>query len=277
MLTKKSIKKGLRQVSALVEKNLYLATRFKTAFLLRFLNPIIQVLMPLIIFGTIFSISEDYNFGYWRSDNYILFMMLAFCIQFLRQIIDRFFQMLLQEKFWKTLQSFLVAPLNMFTYLVGLLVSELILISIPFIVFLLLAWILFPIPFMNFLLILLLFLAISLIFGSIGLLVSVFAITNESIGRISQLCLKFLFWLSCYSYPLQIFPVIIQYFIILNPLYYIFDLIRLSWYMAIDPEIALIYITPAHITIIILLTLMTPIIAIYLFNKLYKKYGISGY
>ena len=277
MLTKKSIKKGLRQVSALVEKNLYLATRFKTAFLLRFLNPIIQVLMPLIIFGTIFSISEDYNFGYWRSDNYILFMMLAFCIQFLRQIIDRFFQMLLQEKFWKTLQSFLVAPLNMFTYLVGLLVSELILISIPFIVFLLLAWILFPIPLINVLLVLLLFFSISLIFGSIGLLISVFAITNESIGRISQLLLTFLFWLSCYSYPLQIFPISIQYFILLNPLYYIFDLIRLSWYMAIDFETALIYITPAHITIIILLTLMTPIIAIYLFNKLYKKYGISGY
>ena len=86
-----------------------------------------------------------------------------------------------------------------------------------------------------------------------------------------------LFWLSCFSYPLQIFPGFLQNFILLNPLYYIIDIIRLTWLMGIEANLALTFITPAHIIIFAAFTIFLPIISVYLFNKFYDRFGISGY
>jgi len=277
MLSLTSLKRSLKQTMALVERNIFFETRFKLAFFTNFLGPIIQILMPLIIFGAIFNISVNYQFGYWNSENYMLFMLIAFCIQFLRQIIENFRVLFLREKFWKSLQALLVAPINRYVLLFGFLISEMILISIIFSAFFIIAAIVFPINFFNLLLVFLLFLCSAIIFGSIGLILGILVITREGTLRIFTLGLKILFWLSCFSYPLQIFPAFLQFFILLNPLYYIIDIIRLTWLMGIDANLALTFFTPAHIIILVLFTIFLPIISVYLFNKFYDRYGISGY
>jgi hypothetical protein len=63
----------------------------------------------------------------------------------------------------------------------------------------------------------------------------------------------------------------------INPLYYLFDLARLVWLFGLDPALAYNFLTPTHIIIVIIGLICLPIIAVYLFKKLYKKYGISGY
>jgi ABC-type polysaccharide/polyol phosphate export permease len=277
MLSLTSLKRSLKQTMALVERNIFFETRFKLAFLTRFLTPIIQIFMPLIIFGAIFNIREDYQFGYWKSDNYMLFILIAFCIQFLRQIIDNFRLLFLREKYWKSLQALLVAPINRYALLFGFLISEMILISIAFSVFFIIAAILFPINIFYLLLVFLLFLCSAIIFGSIGLISGILIIAKEGILRVFTLGLKILFWLSCFSYPLQIFPEFLHFFILLNPLYYIIDILRLTWLMGIDANLALSFFTPTHIIILVLSTIFLPIISVYLFNKFYDKYGISGY
>ncbi|MHA1374801.1 MAG: ABC transporter permease [Promethearchaeota archaeon] len=277
MVSPTSLKRSLKQTMALVERNIYFEIRFKGLLITRFFGPIIQILMPLIIFGVIFNLREDYQFGYWNGENYILFMLIAFCIQFLRQIIDNFRQLFLREKYWKSLQALLIAPINRYVLLFGFLISEMILISIAFLAFFIIAAILFSINIFTLLLVILLFLCSAIIFGSIGLIVGVLIITKEGILGVFTLGLRIIFWLSCFSYPLQVFPEIVQFFILLNPLYYIIDIIRLTWLMGIDAPLALTFITPTHIIILVLFTVFLPIISVYLFNKFYDRFGISGY
>jgi len=277
MLTRKSVRRNITQTSALIERNIFFEMRFKLVLFTSFLNPFIQILMPLIIFGAIFSISENYTFGYWAGENYLLFLLIAFCVQFLRRIVENFRQLFFREKFWKTLQALMVAPINRYVLLFGILISEMILISIPFIIFLIIALIIFPISILNLLIVLVLFFCLSIFFGSLGLIVGVLVVTKEGLYRIFKLGLSFLYWLSCVSYPLQIFPEIIQNIILLNPLYYFIDLIRLIWMMGIDYNLAISFLSPLHIFIVAIFTILLPILSVALFNVFYKKFGITGY
>jgi len=251
--------------------------RFKIVLLTSFLDPFIRILMPVIVFGAIFSISGDYSFGYWSGQNYLLFLLIAFCIQFLRRIVENFRQLFLREKFWKTLQALMVAPINQYVLLFGILISEMILLSIPFTVFLIVGLIIFPISILNLLIVLVLFFCLALFFGSLGLIVAVLIVTKEGTYRVVKIGLSFLYWLSCVTYPLQIFPEFVQNVIVLNPLYYFIDLIRIVWLMGIDYNLAISFLSPLHIIVVALFTILLPIFSVVLFNLFYKKFGISGY
>jgi len=277
MVSKKSLRINIKQVNALVERNLYLEVRFKLSIFSRYFAPFIQILMPLIIFNVIFTIREDYQFGYWTGLNFILFLFIAFCVQFLRKIVLNFSHLFNREKYWKTLQALMVAPVNRYVLLFGFLIAEIILISIPFIFFFIIAYILFPINIFYLFLVILSFLALATLFGSLGLILGILIITKEGIYSVFNLGLTLLFWLSCMSYPLQVFPEIIQTIILLNPIYYFIDLIRIFWLMGLDYNLAITFLTPVHIIIVVGSTIVLPIFSVYLFNTFYDKFGISGY
>jgi len=277
MVSKKSLGINIKQIKALVERNLYLEFRFKLLIFVRYFTPFIQILMPLIIFNVIFTIRDDYQFGYWTGLNFVLFLFIAFCVQFLRRIVLNFSDFFNREKYWKTLQALMVAPINRYVLLFGFLIGEIILISIPFIFFFIIAYILFPINIFYLFLVILSFLSIAILFGSIGLILGILIITKEGIYSVFNLGLTFLFWLSCMSYPLQVFPEIIQSIILLNPLYYFIDIIRIFWLMGIDYSLAITFLTPIHIIVVVGGTIIMPIISVYFFNTFYDKFGISGY
>ena len=178
MVSKKSFRTNIKQINALVERNLYLEIRFKTLIFTRYFTPFIQILMPLIIFNVIFTIREDYLFGYWNGLNFILFLFIAFCVQFLRKIVFNFSQLFNREKYWKTLQALMVAPVNRYVLLFGFLIAEMILVSIPFIVFFIIAYIIFPINIFSLFLVILSFLSISILFGCLGLILGILIITK---------------------------------------------------------------------------------------------------
>jgi len=277
MVSKKSLGINIKQIKALVERNLYLEMRFKLFIFTRYFTPFIQILMPLIIFNVIFTIREDYLFGYWTGLNFILFLFIAFCVQFLRKIVLNFSHLFNQEKYWKTLQALMVAPINRYVLLFGFLIAEMILISIPFIIFFIIAYILFPINIFYLSLVILSFLSISILFGCLGLILGILIITKEGIYSVINLGLTLLFWLSCLSYPLQIFPEIVQPIILLNPIYYFIDIIRIFWLMGIDYNLAITFLTPIHIIVVVGGTIILPIFSVYFFNTFYDKFGISGY
>jgi len=277
MVSKKSLGINIKQIKALVERNLYLEMRFKLFIFTRYFAPFIQILMPLIIFNVIFTIREDYLFGYWTGLNFILFLFIAFCVQFLRKIVLNFSHLFNQEKYWKTLQALMVAPINRYVLLFGFLIAEMILISIPFIIFFIIAYILFPINIFYLSLVILSFLSISILFGCLGLILGILIITKEGIYSVINLGLTLLFWLSCLSYPLQIFPEIVQPIILLNPIYYFIDIIRIFWLMGIDYNLAITFLTPIHIIVVVGGTIILPIFSVYFFNTFYDKFGISGY
>lgn len=273
----KSIKKSIIQITALTEKNLALELRFKANFMFRFLNPLIQLFIFFFLFGAIFSLNSGFNLGYWTSSNYITFLCLAYCVQFSKSITQKYNQLFTVEKYWKTLSALMVAPMNRFTLLFSVLISELLISSIPIVILVIIAWIFSPISIFFVFLSLLVLISIFLIFGGMGLLIGVFTISHENYVHYSFIFLRFIFLLSCINYPKEIFPEFIQFFIILNPLYYIFDLLRLTWNLGIDFSSTVMLITPLHIVVIIIATLLIPLISIKLFDKIYKKYGITGY
>ena len=110
-----------------------------------------------------------------------------------------------------------------------------------------------------------------------GFIMGVFEIVNENISATLSVGISFIALVSCLFYPIEIFPEEFHFIIQLNPLYYYFDLLRLTWWAGIDSEDALNYISLTHIIVVICFTLIMPLIASYLFFIIYKKYGTSGY
>ena len=268
-----TIKDNFYQIYAIVDRNIKLQLRFKLALVFMLVTPIISIFLPLIIMGKLFETSL--RFEPWTSNNYFIFIFISYTFKLLQKIIGIFPGQFRQEKFWQTLPAIIIAPFNRFNLLIGIALSYLILMAVPFTFFLILSYILFPINFFTFLLVISIYFLIILIFGGIGLILGVFAISKENIWYLLNFLLTFIFWFSCLSYPFELFPGIVQEIINLNPLYYIFDVLRLTW---IENNV-LITFTSHYLNIIILIicAIVLPIIGVLTFNLVYKKYGIVGY
>ena len=148
-------------------------------------------------------------------------------------------------------------------------------VSIPFSIFFIWGIIVEPISITTILFILSTYFLIALIFSGIGLIFGIFAISNENIWQILSFLLMFVFWFSCISYPFEIFPKFIQDIVNLNPFYYIFDFLRITWIN--DNVFLTISSFPFHFITLIATSIVLPFIGVYAFNLVYKKYGITGY
>ncbi|MFX0024316.1 MAG: ABC transporter permease [Candidatus Hermodarchaeota archaeon] len=269
----KTIKENFSQILALTEKNIKLSLRYKIGLFLGYLNQIIAIFIPLIIMGNIFEFRV--NIGLWTSGNFIIYQFIAHNISHISAITGRFPGEFRAEKFWKTLPALIVGPFNRFNLLFGIFFSHLVMISIPFLTFFIWGIFIEPISIMTILFILALYLLIALIFSGVGLIFGIFAISNENIWKILSFLLMFVFWFSCISYPFEIFPKFIQDIINLNPLYYIFDFLRITWIQ--DNVILTISSYLFHFITLIATSIILPFIGVFLFNLVYKKYGITGY
>ena len=119
------------------------------------------------------------------------------------------------------------------------------------------------------------FFGIGIVFSGVGLFLGVFAISNENYFYIFDFGANIIFWLSCITYPFQLFPKLVQNIINLNPIYYLIDIIRFTW---IENNIIFSTIAhPIHVFIFVICLVIFPIICVSMFNIIYKKLGISGY
>jgi len=277
MIKLASLKRSIRQINAIVEKQIRLEMRIKPYLVMRYINPVIQLILFLFIFGLIFNIKENYSIGYWNKQNYVLFLLLGYNVQFSKSILYKYQQYFNTEKYWKTLSALMVAPVNRFTLLIGIMISEFVMICIPLSILFIIMYIIYPISLFYLFLVFIIFILIFLIFGSLGLIIGVFIISHEEYVPYSMLALRIVFLFSCTNFPLYMFPEFFIPFILLNPFYYIFDLLRLVWYLGIDYNLAITYITPFHIINIVVVTIFLLLTSMILFERVYKKYGITGY
>ena len=268
-----TIKENLSQISALTEKNIKLRLRYKAGLIISFIFPIVTILTPLIVMGNLFQTRS--NIGNWTEENFMIYQFIAYNIFLLRELTFLFPEEFLKEKYWKTLPALIIGPFNRFNLLISILSSHLVLVSIPFSTFLVIGYLFYPIGISTLIIIIFLYLAITLVFSGIGLMLGAFTISNENIWKILRFVMYFIFWFSCITYPYEIFPKIIQNVINLNPLYYLFDILRLSW---IQNNIFLtLNLYPLHFILLLCLAIIFPLIGVYFFNIIYKKYGITGY
>jgi len=269
----KRIKRWFSKTLAIAEKNLNIELRFKYQVIISYIYPLISILMPIIIFGKFFE--SNIQFGPWNAQNYFVFIFIGYIINLMVRIINNMSPYFLREKYWKTLPILIIAPFNRFYFLIGYLISQLVIIIIPFIIFLGLIFIFYPISFASLCVIIFLFLGISLIFAGLSLILGVFAISNENISQFLRFFVSLIFWASCVTYPVQIFPTSIQIIINFNPIYYLIDIVRLTW---IENNILYTITTHfIHFIIFLFSLIFFPLIGVLNFNYIYKKLGMSGY
>ncbi|MFX1375562.1 MAG: ABC transporter permease [Promethearchaeota archaeon] len=266
-------KRHFSQIYTIAEKNVKLQMRFKFQLVFSIIRPLLTIFLSLIILSRFFAIGA--RFEPWDDTNYLIFLFTAYNIELLRRVIDEFSRNFIYEKYWKTLPALMIAPFNKVHLLFGILVSHLIIISIPFMLFFILAYLIYPISIFTIFFVIIIFLLIDLIFSGIGLFLGAFCLSKEGAMQILYTGIGIIFWFSCITYPFELFPGIIQGIIQLNPLYYVFDVIRMTW---LDDNILLTVSNfPYHFVILIGTAIVIPSIAIYVFRLVYNKFGIAGY
>lgn len=269
----KFYKHQLSQIFTITEKNVKIQLRFKFNLYYLILSPVIPIIMSIIIILKFFG--EGVTFGKWDDTNYLVFLYTAFNIELLRKIIQNFPDEFRQEKYWKTLPALMIAPLSRIHILLGILLSHLIIIAIPFGIFFLLTYLISPISPITIIFIIFIYLLIVLIFSGIGLFLGVFAISEENYWRVFSIGLQLLFYISCIIYPFEVFPAEIQPIIRLNPFYHIFDILRITWLE--DNILLTITNFPFQFIILIGAAIIIPLLSIYVFKIIYNKFGIVGY
>ena len=266
-------KYNFSRIFTIAEKNVKIQLRFKFNLIYSVLNPFLPIVMSFFVLLRFFIM--DITFGLWDDTNYLVFLYTAFNIELLRRVIQNFPDDFRQEKYWKTLSALMIAPFNKLHLLFGIFFSHLIIIAIPFVVFFVLTYLIAPISLISIIFIVFIFLLIDLIFSGIGLFLAVFAISEENYWRIFSIGLQLVFYASCVIYPFEVFPLEIQSIIRLNPFYYIFDILRITW---LENNILFtITSNPFQFILLIGTAIIVPLIAIYVFNKVYDKFGIVGY
>jgi len=266
-------KYNFSRIFTIAEKNVKIQLRFKFNLIYSILNPFLPIIMSFFVLLRFFVV--DVTFGPWDDTNYLVFLYTAFNIELLRRVTKNFPNEILQEKYWKTLPALMIAPFNKLHLLFGIFLSNLIIIAIPFVVFFVLTYLIAPISLISIIFIVFIFLLIDLIFSGISLFLAIFAISGENYWRVFSIGLQLVFYASCIIYPFEVFPPEAQSIIRLNPFYYIFDILRITW---LENNI-LFTITSNPFQFIILTgtAIIVPLIAIYVFNKVYNKFGIVGY
>ncbi|MFX1277220.1 MAG: ABC transporter permease [Promethearchaeota archaeon] len=269
----KSVKNDLIQIFALAEKDLKLQLRFKIYFVLNLFTSMIIILIPLILMALLFKTNP--GFGVWTAENFVVYQFIAYNIFLMNGLVTQYPNQLHLEKFWKTLPFLMIGSNNRYNILFGRYVSHVISISIPFTFFFILSYIFVRISLVTVFFVIVSFLLLALIFAGISMLFGVFAISNENLLGLTQFIYPIFMWFTCLMYPFEIYPPFIQDIINLNPLYHIFYLLRVMWIE--DNMIVTITRHPFEFTYLIILAIVIPMIGVYLFNKIFKRYGIVGY
>ncbi len=261
------------RILTIAEKNVRIQLRFKFSLFYSIIFPLLPIIMASLILVRLFT--AGVTLGQLDDTKYLIFIFTAFNIELLRRIAHEFPYDFRQEKFWKTLPALMIAPFNKMHLLLGIFLSHLIIIAIPFVVFILLTYFISPISPITLIFIIFIFLIIYLIFCGIGLFFGVFAISKENYWRFFTICFQLLFYISCIIYPIEVFPENFHLIIQLNPFYYIFDILRITW---LENNVLLTITNhPFQFIILIVTATIVPMISLYVFKRIYDKFGIVGY
>jgi len=277
MFTRKSLFTNFIQIYSLTIKDLKLKLRYKLEFIIEFVSPLTALFFPWIIFNRLFNLENNVFQTYYSKDNFLLFLLLAYCVTSLLFLLWHYKDLFYDEKTWKTLNAIIIAPVSKFNILMGYLLSGLISKLLPLLFIIALCYLLFPIPILTLILVVIILLCITLTFAGMGFILGVLEIVNEDISASLAVGISFISLISCLYFPITIFPDEIHFLIKFNPLYYYFDLLRLVWWSGINSSEALEYITINHILVVVFFTISTPLFASYFFLRIYNRYGTSGY
>ncbi len=263
-------------LEALLVKELKLKMRYRFKFIFSIITPLLGFIIPFLIFRKLFQAIGNQSYGIWTPQNYIIFILTGVFVVLIFRFTEIYGKSLMEEKFWKTLQGMFLSPITIPTLLLGKLLSELIILVVPLGLIFLFCFIIAQSSFVSIIFVLLIFLSSCFLMASIGLAIGSFRLSVESSYAIFFTIFKFFLIFSCYKYPKEFFPENLQLFILFNPFFYYWDMIRCILIFGFD----YVFLNPTflvHFIVILISTIAAPILSIKFFEFIYRKYGIAGY
>lgn len=266
------MKNFINQVFAVAEKEIRLKLRWgKDYFLAVIVTPLIYLIPYFLIYQGIFNLGSG-NIGDLTRENYAVWLFLGtIYFTFASRGFGTFEPRFISEKYWMTIQATFLTPTNKYALLIGITIETFLETFVPLVIFTILSYIILPTTFLSLIGILGLLLVVLIASAGIGLLRGGIALINENFRSIIYYAIYFILFFSCYSLPYEILPKSLQFFVIINPFYHGLLLIRSMWFNTLSVELwgSFLYI--------IIFTILTIIIAVWLFNKLIERFGIKGY
>ncbi len=264
---------NLTKIIAFTEKTLKLDMRFKYQFFLQLtVGPVLTLASFLVLYTGFFTITSK-SLGSLDSQNYIPALFLgSMALVFSNAGFNAFAVRLRAEKFWGTIQLMLLAPVNKFALLLGIVLADIIRSCISIIPMLMACYILFPTNLINILYVYMIFILISIGTSGIGLIIGAFAISNENMIPLFNYLSQAIIFFSTFFLPIEIFPDFLKVIIRMNPLYHGITLVRALWFntgMTQPVTIPILWVLGAAV--------ISPIIGVYFFNRIWQKIGIVGY
>jgi len=260
----------VNQILAIAEKDLRLESRFIIPFLSHlFFSPLKTAVWFLVVYYGFFTAGSA-GVGSFNSGNYFLFVMIGSLFQLLFTIaLTDFPSKFFYEKFWQTIQGFLVAPINSMKLVLGLGFSQLVMASFAILVLILIAFFISPIPFINLVIIVSILIMLFLGLMFIGLIRAGLVLVSENLNGVFDYFVLGWGFISCFYYPIESFPRFIRPIIFYNPIYQAVTLVRNLWENQPVSSLSLVYVLS--------LSLVAILLGAFLFKYLIKNYEIEGY
>lgn len=263
----------LKHTFAIAEKELSLEMRFKINFIARFLeDPIINAVWFGVLYYGFFSFGAT-SIGSINQKTFVPHLVLGALVNsLLLSGLDGISRRFFNEKYWQTIQALLVAPVSKFALILGVGIAEFVRMSLVVTVMLSMAYIVIPtsmlVVFLTVAIILLLFVGVL----GLGLMKGTVALSNENY----LFLFHYLYWgiggLACFYYPIDALPSFLRFFVNLNPIYHGVALIQGMWIQGISLNLFII-----HMPWVVLFAVLTPMLAIQVFNTVWRRIGIQGY
>jgi len=267
-------KKILFESLAIAEKELKIELRFKIPFFLDSIVWPVFVVVPflLVYFGQFLSGAQ--NFGGITLENFVPFLLLgtissiALHTGFTNTPIR--FQ---REKYWQTIESIQIAPINKLSVIIGHTIFSIITVLPAAAIIMLLLQYFSHTSILNIFFILLILIPMLLISISLGIIAGISMLFDESYLPFFRSLVFFITFFSCFYYPIAIFDqhallALLKPFVLVNPFYHGVTILRSLWFSGTTPL--------SSIAILLMFAIIMPFLSSYLFNRAWKKFTIQG-
>jgi len=262
--------KLVSDIFTIAEKELKLQLRFKFPFFTSsFITPLIRITPFFMVYAGFFYFGAE-ALGEVTRTNFVVFLTLGMLADVIFNIgYEAFHTKFMQEKYWGTIESIFLAPVHRVSLILGVGLAEVVRGLPSTAIFLIICYLIIPVNIANFGVILLTFLMAYVFILSVGIIYGSAALFNESFLPIFEYLRVAWVFFSCFYFPIEVIPEILKPWALINPIYQANVVIRGLWISGVMHWQPFIYL--------LLLAILAPLLAILIFNKLWKELTIQGY
>lgn len=271
-MTLQHIKNKIKTIQAYVVKDIKLTFRFRMSLVNKFFAPILTMLSFMVTYSAIFFGAGTEDLGFVDSSNYVVYLLTGFLAYSVFRLAWGITS-LRGEVSSLTLYGMLMAPGSRVYILAGKAVRALAEIFISAGGFAAMIIFLNPaIDAKNLIIGLGAIVLLFIIFISLDFMVTAIDLVNPGIaGVITSYVPKGFLLIGCVYFPVDVIPEIFRPLVYVNPLYHAVNLFR-SGFMAADLQFGVMM----PMIYLLILALIMPIMSLYIFNLVFKKWNIRG-